>query len=206
MDAPEEQARTSTSTGATGFLRDWALFVREAIANPRDVGALVPSSQALARRMAQLVAPSTDSLVVELGAGTGVVTQAILARGISPKRLVVLERSEPLVDLLRARFPGLQVICGDAADLGLLLRHGKFAPGSAPSQVVSSLPLRSLPPDKVHAIIREIAMVVRNGGHWIQYTYALRARTVPTGFNHRESSLVWQNVPPARVDVFTPAP
>lgn len=186
------------------FFRGWALFIREALANPRDVGALIPSSRVLARRMAQFVDPAAQDLVVELGAGTGVVTEALLERGVAPRRLVVLERSSALADLLRTRFPEVQVVCGDAADLRLLLRHAKIIPGSAPAQVVSSLPLRSLPPEKVHAILREIATVLRGGGHWIQYTYALRRREVPVGFARRESSRVWQNVPPARIDVYRP--
>lgn len=203
---PARDGRPAPNSGAIEFLRDWAIFVREAISSPRDVGALIPSSRSLARRMARLVEPADRGLVVELGAGTGVVTEALLERGVPPHHLIALERSAALADLLRSRFPGVRVICGDAADLRLLLRHAKAVPASAPVQVVSSLPLRSLPPDKVHAIIREIATVVKDGGHWIQYTYALRKREEPLGFVRREFTRVWQNVPPARIDVYAPAP
>jgi phospholipid N-methyltransferase len=185
------------------------LFVREALSNPRDVGALFPSSRTLARKMAALVDPAEDSYVLELGAGTGVVTEALLEHGIPPQRLIVLERSTSLADLLRSRFPSTRVICGDAADLRLLLRHHQGPgpkPGSASIRIVSSLPLRVLPPDKVHAILREIAGVLRPGGSWIQYTYALGQREVPAGFVRQQTTLVWQNVPPARVDVFKTAP
>lgn len=154
--------------------------------------------------MARLVDPVDQGLVIELGAGTGVVTEALLERGIPPARLVTLERSSALADLLRSRFPGVRVVCGDAADLRLLLRHAKATPLPKPVQVVSSLPLRSLPPDKVRGIVREIAHVIREGGHWIQYTYALGAREVPLGFKRHSFCRVWQNVPPARIDVYVP--
>lgn len=188
------------------MFRSWALFLREAISSPRDVGAFLPSSRTLARRIARLVDDPGDGTIVELGAGTGAVTEALLERGIPPRRLIALERSTSMADLLRARFPEVRVICGDAADLRLLLRHARGSETQAgPAQIVSSLPLRVLPADKVQAILREIAGVLRTGGHWIQYTYALRPREVHPGFRRRDSVLVWQNIPPARVDVFLPA-
>lgn len=156
--------------------------------------------------MASLVDTSGDSTVLELGAGTGVVTEALLHRGIAPQRLVALERSAPLADLLRARFPDIRVICGDAADLRLLLRHGQRGQAtSGPTQIVSSLPLRIFSPDKVHGILREIAGVTRPAGRWIQYTYALGQREVPVGFTRLRTAFVWRNFPPARIDVFQPS-
>lgn len=182
------------------------MFAREVITNPRDVGAVIPSSRSLAQRMAQWVDPEQPGPVIELGGGTGVITEALLQRGVHPQRLVTLERSEALADLLRSRFPDIHVICGDAADLRLLLPRSAAPTPAAPARIVSSLPLKSLPPDKVLAILRQIASVLRNGGDWIQYTYALRRGEVPTGFVRRETAFVWANVPPARIDVFTARP
>lgn len=189
-----------------GLLRGWALFVREALANPRDMGAVVPSSPTLARRMARLVDPHQEGLVIELGAGTGVVTEALILRGIPFQRLIAIERSTALAGHLRARFPGLRVVCGDAANLRQLLRKCGSNLGSGAHQIVSSLPLRSIPASKVRDILGEIAVLVRGGGHWIQYTYALAHRQPPDGFVRQNSILVWKNVPPARVDVFHGAP
>lgn len=199
-------SRSASTPEPMGLLRGWALFVREAITNPRDVGAVVPSSPTLARRMARLVDPAQDGLVIELGAGTGVVTEALLKRGVPPHRLVAIERSTALAEHLRVRFPGLRVICGDAADLRQLLRRygSKIAAGR--NQIVSSLPLRSIPAPKVLEILGEIGALLRGGGHWVQYTYALSNRQAPEGFVRRNSILVWKNVPPARVDVFQGAP
>lgn len=142
----------------------------------------------------------SGTLVVELGAGTGVVTEALLARGIPPQRLIAIERSPALANLLRERFPEVRVVCGDAAELGTLLQDAGAEARRV--NVVSSLPLRSLPPSQVRAILGEIAQVLRAGGHWIQYTYALAQRAVPLGFQRCSSAFVWRNLPPARVDVF----
>lgn len=153
--------------------------------------------------MAGAARPEPDSVVVELGAGTGVVTKALLAYGVNASQLLAVERSEALSDLLREQFPGIRIVCGDAADLRNMVRRTFGRPSAV--HVVSSLPLRSLPPDKVRRILREIAGVLRRGGRWVQYTYALGRRQVPRGFARAASSFVWQNIPPARIDVFTSA-
>jgi phosphatidylethanolamine/phosphatidyl-N-methylethanolamine N-methyltransferase len=185
-------------------IRGWFVFAREAFANPREIGAVVPSSPALARRMARLVSNDPAGLVVELGAGTGVVTEALLNRGIPPNRLFAIELSESLTRLLRKRFLEVQVLCGDAANLRRLLRRAGADAHGCPVTIVSSLPLRSLPAPKVNAIVREISALIRPSGSWIQYTYALAHRQFPTGFTRSQSSFVWGNIPPARVDVLIP--
>lgn len=185
--------------------RSWAAFLREALANPRAVGALVPSSPALSRRITELVGWVAEGLVVELGAGTGVVTAELLRRCVPAQRLILVERAPALVGLLRRRFPDLTVLCGDAADLRrMLARLPEFNPRRV-SHIVSSLPLRSLPPAKVDGILREVGHALQYGGHLVQYTYALASRNwTPPGFEIRRSALVWRNVPPARVDLSSP--
>lgn len=185
-------------------IRGWLVFAREAFANPREIGAVVPSSPTLARRMARMVSPDNPGLVVELGAGTGVVTQALLDQGIPPNRLFAVELSPSLAQLLRKRFHDVQVLSGDAANLRRLLRRAGADIHSPPVTIVSSLPLRSLPAPKVNAIVREIGALIRPTGRWIQYTYALAHRQFPTGFTRSQSSFVWGNIPPARVDVLIP--
>ncbi len=190
------------------FARGWFLFVREALANPREIGAVIPSSPALARRMAAEVSFQGGETVIELGAGTGAVTEALLSRGIPPRQIIAIERSPALAELLRERFPKVQIVCGDAAELRRHLRRqvaGSGARSATPAsvQVVSSLPLRSLPAPKVKEILHEIHLAIRGHGRWIQYTYALTQRRLPASFRLLHSHVVWQNVPPARIDVFT---
>ncbi len=180
--------------------RHWGLFLKEAVSNPRAIGAILPSSSALAHRMAESASAERGAFVVELGAGTGAVTEALLERGIPPRRLLAVECSEPLAELLRARFPSVNIACGDAADLRQWVRC--MAPRGKVVHIVSSLPLRSLPASKVRAILGAISAVLRRGGTWTQYTYALASLEVPPGFVRVRSTVVWPNIPPARVDVF----
>lgn len=176
-----------------------ALFLRELVANPREVGAVWPSSRQLAKRIAAAVPCCTNnSKVVELGGGTGTITEALLARGIPPERLIVIERAPNLVNLLRTRFPRVKIVEGDAMHLTDLLNNE-----SEINVIVSGLPLRSLPPRVVATIIREVSNVLTPGGLFIQFTYFMRPqRSLSQRFAAVSSRLVLGNIPPARVWAF----
>jgi phospholipid N-methyltransferase len=166
------------------------------------MGAAVPSSAKLARAMAAQIPLMQDGLVVEIGAGTGVVTAALLQRGIAPENLIVVERAPALVTHLRQHFPRLRVIEGDAGHLKVLLG----ADFHRVKAIVSGLPLRSLPRPVVESIIRQYDKILENGGLLIQFTYDLLNRAKSIGmekhFVRVATIIIWKNIPPARVEVF----
>jgi len=88
--------------------------------------------------MASYVDVKTNDPIIELGPGTGPVTQALLARGIAPKRLFLVEYEHRFCHLLSERYPGVNIIQGDAYSLRDTLR-GKIE--GRPATVVSSLTL-----------------------------------------------------------------
>lgn len=176
------------------------LFLREFLKTPAGIGAVWPSSERLARGMAARIDPQGDGLVVELGAGTGVVTQALLDRGVSVERLRVVERTPAFVRHLRQRFPGVAILQGDAAQLADVLDAS--APGMPVDAIVSSLPLRSLEAGVVSAVLDQCRTLLRPGCPLIQFTYALRglpAAELSDGFELRGDRSIWANLPPARV-------
>jgi phospholipid N-methyltransferase len=172
------------------------IFVQQFLCAPASVGAVWPSSRRLAKHLAEQVPLTSTGLVIELGAGTGVVTQALLERGINPDRLVVIERAPAFVRHLRARFPSIKVIQGDASLLKRLL-----PPGVPVDAIVSSLPLLALPPKEAARILMQWRLVLAHEGTAVQFTYDLRRRPSPSinGFVLVASSIVWRNLPPARV-------
>lgn len=186
----------------TKYVRNIAprTFIREFMTRPGTIGAICPSSRFLASYMARQVPLLDDGLVVELGGGTGAVTQAILDQGIDPARLVVVEFSRTFVNRLRARFPHVNVIHGNAADLA------RFVPrGQRVSAIVSSLPLCSLPAPVTQAILQQWQALLAEGGIAIQFTYHLRTPRwrgylSPT---QTRSKIVWANIPPAKVATFS---
>jgi len=179
-------------------------FGGELLNNPGPIGSAVPSSPFLGRRMASFLPQSPKGYVVELGAGTGAITTALLKRGIPEDRILPVERSETLVKLLKRRFPSLNIVLGDATELRSLLKAWLPKDATEISYVVSSLPLRSLPENVVVSILQEIHHILPAHGKLVQYTYDLRRTPHPrlSGFKRCRTSIVWANIPPARVDVF----
>jgi len=176
------------------------LFAREILNNPREIGAACPSSPILARAMANALPTHLNGVVIELGAGTGTITAALLARGIPPEKLLVLERSTNLVKHLREKFPQLQIIEGDAAQLGNYLEKDTKV-----AAIVSGLPLRSLPAPIVKGIVNQINHLLHHDGILIQFTYDLRGEWFEQQhkqFRRAQSTIIWRNLPPARVDMF----
>jgi phospholipid N-methyltransferase len=185
-----------------------AKFSGEFISNPGPVGSLIPSGRSLGKRMASLVPSVPAGCVVELGAGTGAITAALLARGIAPEKLILVDSSPAMIRTLHKQFPQLKVIAGSAARLKDLLDEHLDSSTGPVSHIVSGLPLRSLPKNEVSQIVRETKKVLQYGGQLIQFTYDLRNAADPAlkEFELESSSIVWMNVPPARVKVYEVEP
>ena len=173
------------------FLRSW-------IEKPITTGAVMPSSKVLARTMAAYVDPKSKGPVVELGPGTGAVTQALVDRGIDPARLVLVEFNPSFCRMLRARYPAATVVQGDAYRLRRLLETTLREPADA---IVSGLPLVTKPMRTRVRLISEAMTLLRPGAPFVQFTYAM-VPPIPKGLNGirtEASPLIWLNLPPARV-------
>lgn len=182
------------------FLQDNLLFLSRWANAPLQVGSVAPSGRALGRAMAAEL-PERYQVCVELGGGTGSLTQALLAAGVPREALVVIERDPRLAAHLRRRFPGVRIVLGDAQHLADLLAAQGIETVDA---VVSSLPLRSLPRRVGETIVAESFRVLEDGGVYVQYTYGLQP-PVPDEAAHRLSVIgearkrIWNNLPPATV-------
>ena len=186
------------------LIKSVALFGREVLSNPVTTGAICPSSPFLSAKVASFIDRSRPGWVVELGAGTGVVTRALLNHGVPPERLVSIEMSASLASHLREQFPDTQIIEGNAMELQSIVDRVSGKRDSKVDYVVSSLPFRSLPNDVSQQIVSQIKQVIGKTGELIQFTYDLRPREFApfAGLKRCQSSIVLMNVPPARVDRF----
>ena len=176
-------------------------FLKAFIINPRATGAILPSSKYLAKLMVSFDEIDKNRLVIELGPGTGVVTQALLDSGIPAKQLVAIEYAPHLVKALTRKFPEIEIINGNAAQLSDLLKNEKRQIGT----VISGLPLRSLPKEMRESILYEICKILIHGGHYLQFTYDFRKNTrfYPKIYHLKKSKIVWRNIPPAKIQLFT---
>lgn len=175
-------------------------FLKSLVARPRAIGAIAPSSPALARKIAQEVDPEVPGTVLELGPGTGVVTDALIAHGIAVARLVAVEADPDLAQLMRERFPALRVVEGDAFDLDVTLPREASGPLAA---TVSGLPLLNFPPTRRRSLIAAALERMPAGGPFVQFSYGFTA-PVPADreISVVQAGLVFANLPPARIWVY----
>lgn len=184
--------------------RGWARFFAAALRHPGLVGAIAPSSQALARRMSAHVPTSGTPTVVELGAGTGVFTRELRSRVPSAGRVIAVERDAGLAAHVEATCPGADVVHGDAARLRELLACRDVSTVDA---VVCGLPWSLLPEADQRAVLGEVAGVLAEEASFTTFAYAhataiagarrFRAVLGETFAQVRAEPVVWRNVPPA---------
>ena len=182
-------------------LDDEVRFIRCWIEKPWTTGAVTPSGRALARTMAAYVDSSRAGPVIELGPGTGPVTEALLAKGIDSSRLVLVEFDPTFCRLLRARYPAATVVQGDAYALRRLLGGVLQDPAAG---VVSGLPLFTKPLRMRLRLLFEAFSVMSSGAPFVQFTYNA-VPPIPKRLDRvsaEASERVWMNIPPARVWVY----
>ncbi len=200
MDAGAGTAATSGGIGQD--VANAGLFFRRWLANPLQMGSVVPSSPALCRRIAAQTKAGPDEIVVELGAGTGVVSRALIEGGLAPEKLYVVEIVPDMARHLRAALPGAQVIEGDARRLPQLIPaefHGRIG------TVVVGIPLVLLPVAEQRRFIDAIEAVAPGQG-FILYSYCVTS-PLPWkthGLVPRREAWTPLNVPPASVWRYTP--
>jgi phosphatidylethanolamine/phosphatidyl-N-methylethanolamine N-methyltransferase len=182
-------------------LDDEVRFIRSWIERPLSIGAVTPSGKILARAMARYVDPKSTGPVVELGPGTGPVTEALVEAGVEPSRLVLVEFNPSFCRILRSRYPEATLVQGDAYSMRRLLETLLLQPAAA---VVSGLPLITKPIKMRLRLLRDAFDLMVPGAPFVQFTYSV-ASPLPRrfgGFTVEASERIWMNLPPARVWVY----
>jgi phosphatidylethanolamine/phosphatidyl-N-methylethanolamine N-methyltransferase len=199
-----KQAADAIETRSFGQdIANAGLFFRRWMANPLQMGSIVPSSPALCRRVAKHAHVAEGEAIIELGAGTGVISNALLQHGLPPERLFVVEIVRDMADHLRAELPpGANVIEGDARRLPALIPaewHGKIG------TVVVGIPLVLLPVAEQRRFIDAIEAVAPGRG-FILYSYCVTS-PLPWkkhGLVAKREAWTPLNFPPASVWRYTP--
>jgi phosphatidylethanolamine/phosphatidyl-N-methylethanolamine N-methyltransferase len=180
-----------SATEAATFFKLW-------MRRPLRLAAANPSGAALADAVATQLDLRRPGAVIELGGGTGGITQGLVRRGCGPERLVVIEREPELAAVLRRRFPELRIVTGDATRLASLLRPLGLGPIAS---VVSTLPIKWFPRAAQAAIAHQSLDLVGPDGQFLQLTNAfvspLPRRAL--GLEGEEVARVWRNFLPAQI-------
>ena len=174
------------------------LFFRQWLRSPKSMGSIIPSSRALARAVAHQVVWQPGQVVVELGAGTGAISQALTDSGLPPEAMMMIELDRSLFEYLRERFPQMRVVNGDATRLVDILRQqGVGEVGT----VISGLPMVNMPLAFQRAIVEQGLAAIAPGGCMLQYSYSPIA-PIPAkklGVDVKLVKFVLRNLPPATV-------
>lgn len=176
-------------------------FFKGWIDKPKAVGSIVPTSSVTARRMASVVDPGSGLPVLEVGPGTGVITRAILARGIKSENLYAVEYSEDFVHHLEDHYPGVNVIQGDAFDLDKTLGDKR---GLKFDSVVSGVPLLNFPVAQRIAYLEDLLNRIPVGRPVVQLTYGPLS-PIPAGrgnYTVKHFDFVIRNIPPTQLWIY----
>lgn len=179
-------------------------FVKAAIKNPRDVSTVFPTSRWLAQRLLDEIPIKPNSFIVEVGAGTGAITQHLLRRLTKPgEQYLGVELNEQMVTYLRTYFPSMKFEQGLAQNLDVWMKDKK-ADG-----VVSSLPWTVFPEAVQRETLSAIYDSLKPGGVFATYM-CLNSSWYPQAKRFKEminssfksvdkTPVEWRNIPPAFV-------
>ncbi len=175
------------------------IFFKSLLRAPLKTGAFFPSSRNLASSISNFVRlPDLDEFILEIGAGTGRLTSALLERGIPGSQLIILEMQPALVKFLRKIFPCVTVIEGNATDLLQLLPERTI--GNIET-IVSSIPMVNLRLSDQQQIVTAVKNVMKINGKLLQFTYR-PGSPLPSnklGLDQRYLGHVLLNIPPAAI-------
>jgi len=179
-------------------LGDELRFVKTFATSPLKMGTFTPSGRALAEAMVEHSSFDPAGWTLEIGPGTGAITQVLIDRGVPPERLVCIEYDADFCRLLEKRFPSLVVIKGDALKLDQVL--GRFADRQF-SGVLSGIPLLNLPKAKRRPFIESALDRLVPGGNVTQLSYGFLTpqEPVPGLLLVDKSKWITASFPPGRI-------
>jgi phosphatidylethanolamine/phosphatidyl-N-methylethanolamine N-methyltransferase len=193
-----------TSMAASGLRKfaekfdDELKFFKGWIDKPRAVGSIVPTSSVTARRMASIVDIKSGRPVLEVGPGTGVITKAILSRGVRPSDLYTVEYSHDFVTHLRRNYPDINVIEGDGFNLDETLGDRRDIVFDC---VVSGVPLLNFPVPRRVAYLENLLSRIPHGRPVVQLTYGPKS-PIPPGlgdYTVEHFHFILRNIPPTQL-------
>jgi len=181
-------------------MKENTLFFQRFIKNSGKIGAIAPSSKFLVKQVIDMISFEKTKVLVELGAGTGILSSAILRQKKKETNVIMLEPDEEFFGMLKKKFPHeekVQVVQESAQNLPGVLAKLDFKKVDC---VVSSLPFMTLGHKVSETILSTIAEILASGGHFVFYQYTpFRIFLVMKYFRIERFAFTALNAPPAFV-------
>jgi len=173
-------------------------FLLEGLRNLRTTGTVTRSSTALCEAAIDGIDFNSARVIVELGAGDGVITKHILERLHPEGKVIAFEVSPELCDDMRGIGDPRLVVAEDSAE-NIRTWLDKVGADKA-DHIVSALPFSNMPPVLGKAIVGAAKDNLKPGGCYNQIHYSLKTKDYyKEAFGKVDVQRVWANLPPAWV-------
>lgn len=164
------------------------IFFKRFLASPIAVGAVLPTSLQTARIMASPINPK--GTVLEMGAGTGSITQGILERIEDASQLTSVEIDPELAEEFKKNFPSVKLEVGDAEDA--------LAKGPAYDAIISGVPFSVMNQEKRERMFLLIKEKLNPDGVFVAIQYSLSSKKeLDRNFRSVKIKFSPVNAPPA---------
>lgn len=174
------------------------LFAQQFFRHPRQIGSIIPSSGFLERRVIAAADIAAARCVVELGPGTGGMTQAMLGALAPGARLLSIEIN-PLFHAQVSRIEDVRLIAhlGSATDIRAIVTSYGLA---APDAIVSGIPFSTMSAAVGSQILAEVAAVLADAGRFVAYQFNPRVGALAQPvLGTPQVAMELRNIPPMRV-------
>ena len=183
-------------------------FFTQFIINPGRTGAVLPSGERLCELMTDHAGLMDVSTVIELGSGTGVITEKIMRKKAEDTTFFALEINPAFVQATKNRCPDAIVYQSSAENV---MKHLEMHGESGCDRIISSLPWSTFKGETQQLILDSIYEVLNPGGIFLTYAYVLGV-VAPSAWRFKKklyakfdkietSRIVWNNIPPAFIYV-----
>ena len=198
---PEGSRTTGKAPGDKARLKENVLFLRKFLRHGRKIASVWPSSPQLSRATIREIDWDLVKVVVELGAGTGPITDQIIRRLKPHTRLIAIERDPDFARILQRRFShhkNVEIVLADVRDLDAVLKTRGITHVDA---FVSGLPTPSLPRPVRNRMLASVRRHLVDGGVFsniteVPFWYWAYYRKI---FKDVSFELVVRNMPPGGV-------
>lgn len=179
-------------------------FLRQFLSNVDSVGAIAPSSGVLAQAITEQARVHEAEFVLEFGSGTGAITDKIIEALPKNAGFFTMEVNPKFVDIMRDRYPTINVVHDSATEAG---RHLRAQGRDSCDSIVSGLPYACFDDELQDAILDEVNRVLEPGGMFVTYAYLhgpltksgrrMRRKLFERFSSVKISPIIWRNIPPA---------
>lgn len=170
------------------------LFMKNFINSPKTIGSITPSSNKLARTMISLGKMTNNSIVVELGAGTGIITKTILSTVELEKPLIIFENDASFYPQLKNY--SNTILYDDA----FLIKNKLNMLKDKVDIIYCGLPLLNFSGEQIEELLTQVYDLLKPGGKLIGFQYTpLLFPKLNKVFDKCNINYVFLNIPPAFV-------